>query len=92
MLTWLMRFRSSSPFGLFGVLDELTPTNRCCRRQMFPTYLFHGKVLGERDLEPVMTKMREQLMSRNVASEVANDITASVQATLLNQKLKSFTR
>lgn len=39
-----------------------------------------------------MTKMREQLMSRNVASEVTNDITASVQATLLNQKLKSFTR
>lgn len=39
-----------------------------------------------------MAKMREQLMSRNVASEVANDITASVQATLTNQKLKSFTR
>eukprot|EP00752_Nemacystus_decipiens_P002225 g2111.t2 len=50
------------------------------------------KVLEERDLEPVMAKMREQLMSRNVASEVANDITASVQATLLNKKLKSFTR
>ncbi|CAN0018880.1 unnamed protein product [Ectocarpus sp. 12 AP-2014] len=39
-----------------------------------------------------MTKMREQLMGRNVASEVANDITASVQATLIDQKLKSFTR
>lgn len=50
------------------------------------------KVLEERDLEPVMTKMREKLMSRNVASEVANDITASVQATLIDQKLKSFTR
>ncbi|CAN0169032.1 unnamed protein product [Ectocarpus sp. 6 AP-2014] len=50
------------------------------------------KVLEERDLEPVMTKMREQLMGRNVASEVANDITASVQATLIDQKLKSFTR
>ncbi|CAM9143730.1 unnamed protein product [Scytosiphon promiscuus] len=50
------------------------------------------KVLEERDLQPVMTKMREKLMSRNVASEVANDITASVQATLIDQKLKSFTR
>lgn len=50
------------------------------------------KVLEERDLEPVMTRMREQLMSRNVASEVANDITASVQATLKDKKLKSFTR
>ena len=39
-----------------------------------------------------MAKMREQLMSKNVASEVANDITASVQATLINQRLKSFTR
>ncbi|CAB1104142.1 unnamed protein product [Ectocarpus sp. CCAP 1310/34] len=46
------------------------------------------KVLEEGDLEPVMTKMREQLMGRNVASEVANDITASVQATLIDQKLK----
>ncbi|CAM9174810.1 unnamed protein product [Ascophyllum nodosum] len=50
------------------------------------------KVLEERDLMPVMAKMREQLMSKNVASEVANDITASVQATLINQRLKSFTR
>lgn len=50
------------------------------------------KVLEERDLEPVMTRMREQLMSRNVAAEVANDITASVQVTLTDQKLKSFTR
>lgn len=50
------------------------------------------EVLEERDLLPAMGKMREQLMSRNVASEVANDITASVQATLTNQKLKSFTR
>lgn len=50
------------------------------------------KVLEERDLEPAMTKMREQLMSRNVASEVVQDITASVQATLVEQKLKSFTR
>lgn len=50
------------------------------------------EVLGEDDLEPVMARMREQLISRNVASEVANDITASVKATLLDQKLKSFTR
>ena len=50
------------------------------------------KVLEERDLLPVMAKMREQLMARNVASEVVNDITASVQATLTNQKLRSFTR
>ncbi|CAN0221316.1 unnamed protein product [Pylaiella littoralis] len=50
------------------------------------------KVLEERDLEPVMTKMREQLLSRNVASEVVQDVIASVQATLVDQKLKSFTR
>ncbi len=59
---------------------------------MCHAHRFRWKVLEERDLEPVMIKMREQLMSRNVASEVANDITASVQATLLDQKLKSFTR
>lgn len=59
---------------------------------MCHAHRFRWKILEERDLEPVMIKMREQLMSRNVASEVANDITASVQATLLDQKLKSFTR
>ncbi|CAM9105656.1 unnamed protein product [Discosporangium mesarthrocarpum] len=58
--------------------------------------LLHGltgnKVLEAEDLVPVMEKMRTQLMSRNVAKEVAEDITSSVQATLTNQKLKSFTR
>lgn len=39
-----------------------------------------------------MSKMRERLMSCNVAAEVADDITASVQATLVDQKLRSFTR
>lgn len=69
---------------------SVLPWSYACRP--CATHFGCDKVLEERDLEPVMAKMREQLMSRNVASEVANDITASVQATLLNQKLRSFTR
>lgn len=93
-----MRLHPPPPVGLHWMLANASaavaavvvdPVSLSVSRMLVARY---GKVLEEGDLEPVMAKMREQLMSRNVASEVASDITASVKATLLNQKLKSFTR
>lgn len=49
------------------------------------------KVLEEADLEPVLEKMEQQLMDKNVAAEVAAGICASVRAGLLRKKLASFT-
>lgn len=64
----------------------------CCRSCLRCFCERESQVLDDEDLEPVMARMREQLISRNVASEVARDIVASVRASLLDQKLKSFTR
>ena len=40
----------------------------------------------------MLDAMRQQLISKNVASEIALNITEAVKATLVGQKLASFTR
>mmetsp|Transcript_98687 Transcript_98687/g.282118 ORF Transcript_98687/g.282118 Transcript_98687/m.282118 type:complete len:601 (+) Transcript_98687:659-2461(+) len=51
-----------------------------------------NKVLTAEELAPVLDAMRQQLISKNVASEIALNITETVKATLVGQKLASFTR
>lgn len=49
-----------------------------------------GKTLSEESLSPVLTKFKEHLEDRNVASEVAGKLCDSVKQTLLGQKLGTF--
>mmetsp|Transcript_15478 Transcript_15478/g.18350 ORF Transcript_15478/g.18350 Transcript_15478/m.18350 type:complete len:616 (+) Transcript_15478:19-1866(+) len=51
-----------------------------------------NKVLEDSDLEPIFNTMRHQLIGKNVASEIANEVCDSVKANLEGQKLASFTR
>jgi len=57
----------------------------------FFNQLTGNKVLDEEDLEPVLEKMREQLIGKNVATEVAQDLCDSVSRALVGQKLENFT-
>lgn len=50
------------------------------------------QVLESSDLAPVLEKMHAQLVTKNVASEIADDIIASVRSSLEGQRLASFTR
>ena len=53
---------------------------------------FVGKnELEGRDLGPVMEQLRQRLMSKNVAEEIASKLVASIESALLGQKLDSFT-
>jgi signal recognition particle receptor subunit alpha len=58
----------------------------------FFNQLTGNKVLEAEDLVPVLEKMREQLIGKNVASEVAQDLCDSVSRALVGQKLENFTR
>jgi len=51
-----------------------------------------NKTLVDEDLQPVLESMRQQLIGKNVASEIAEDICASVKNSLVGQRLASFTR
>jgi signal recognition particle receptor subunit alpha len=51
-----------------------------------------NKVLDKDDLAPVLDQMRHQLIGKNVAAEIADDICASVAVSLDGQKLASFSR
>lgn len=51
-----------------------------------------NKVLESSDLEPVLDQMRNQLIRKNVAAEIADNICASVSESLAGQKLASFSR
>ncbi|CAG8460236.1 12935_t:CDS:10 [Ambispora leptoticha] len=48
------------------------------------------KELGEKDLEPVLANMREHLIKKNVASDIASHLCDSVAKNLVGQKLGSF--
>ena len=50
-----------------------------------------NKVLEAADVEPVLDSLRSQLMSKNVAAEVAEELARSVGASLEGQRLASFT-
>ncbi|KAG7396476.1 hypothetical protein PHYBOEH_002242 [Phytophthora boehmeriae] len=51
-----------------------------------------NKILGREDLESVITPMHQMLISKNVASEVADELCESVITTVVGQRLESFTR
>jgi len=51
-----------------------------------------NKVLDEDDIAPVLAQMKEQLLSKNVASEVADEVCASVGTSLVGKKLDRLTR
>jgi signal recognition particle GTPase len=48
--------------------------------------------MSESDLAPALEAMKAQLMAKNVAAEIADDICSSVQASLVGQRQASFTR
>ena len=46
--------------------------------------------LDEQDLEPAMAAMREHLISKNVASDIADSLCKSVAANLIGKKPGTF--
>lgn len=48
------------------------------------------KELADKDLEPVMSKMKDHLVNKNVAAEIAGTLCESVQRSLVGKKLGSF--
>ena len=50
------------------------------------------QVLDDDDIAPVMEQMKEQLLSKNVASEVADELCKSVDSSLVGQRLERLTR
>ncbi|KAI9907074.1 hypothetical protein PsorP6_004019 [Peronosclerospora sorghi] len=50
-----------------------------------------NKILERADLEPVINPMHQMLISKNVASEVADELCESVITTVTGQRLESFT-
>lgn len=51
-----------------------------------------NKILEREDLESVINPMHQMLITKNVASEVADELCESVIATVVGQRLESFTR
>ena len=49
-----------------------------------------NKVLDKDDLEPVLENMRQALMGKNVAAEIASKLCGSVLESLVGKKLGSF--
>merc|ERR1719356_1350021 len=50
-----------------------------------------GAMLGEEDLEPVLHQFKSDLMSKNVAAEVANKLADSVRTAMVGTKTERFT-
>lgn len=61
--------------GVFGFLKNLTS----------------AKTLTKEDLDPLMLKMRDHLISKNVAAEIATHLCESVSAGLVGEKVGAFT-
>lgn len=55
------------------------------------TGLTGGHVLEKTDLEPILKQFKEQLMSKNVASDVADKLCDSVEESLVGQKTARWT-
>ncbi|KAJ3267813.1 hypothetical protein HK104_005603, partial [Borealophlyctis nickersoniae] len=64
-----------SKTGLFSFLHNLTSS----------------KTLSKEDLEPTMLKMREHLINKNVAAEIASHLCDSVTTGLVGQQIAAFT-
>jgi len=54
------------------------------------TNLVGNKAITREDLEPVLAKLRDNLIAKNVAAEVANDLTESVMVTLEGSVMGTF--
>merc|ERR1712136_693932 len=54
------------------------------------TNLVGNKAITREDLEPVLAKFRDNLIAKNVAAEVANDLTESVMVTLEGSVMGTF--
>ncbi|CAM9449227.1 unnamed protein product [Chrysoparadoxa australica] len=88
-----------SDFDL-GDDDEVCSPNKQTIAQLFSKTAIGGllagitgnKVLTSADLEQPLEKVKMQLVSKNVASEITEEICASVHASLTDTKLASFTR
>jgi len=50
------------------------------------------QALSREDIDPSLQDLKKKLMERNVAEEIANKLIESVAASLVGQKLSSFTR
>ncbi|KAJ3104195.1 hypothetical protein HDU97_009450 [Phlyctochytrium planicorne] len=64
----------AKPSGLFGFIQSFTS----------------GRSLSEENLEPVLAKMKEHLISKNVASEISETLCNSVRSSLVGQKHGTF--
>jgi signal recognition particle receptor subunit alpha len=53
---------------------------------------FTNRQLSQEDLDPVLDKFRDHLISKNVASEIAEKLCESVASQLIGKQLGSFTR
>ncbi|ETW02229.1 hypothetical protein, variant [Aphanomyces invadans] len=51
-----------------------------------------NKILDREDVAPIVEQFRQQLISKNVATEVAQELCESVISTMVGQRLESFTR
>mmetsp|Transcript_3090 Transcript_3090/g.18988 ORF Transcript_3090/g.18988 Transcript_3090/m.18988 type:complete len:526 (-) Transcript_3090:7761-9338(-) len=49
------------------------------------------KVLSEEDLAPVLAKLKAKLLSKNVAEEIAEELCESTRASLIGERMQSFT-
>ncbi|KAJ3045512.1 hypothetical protein HDV00_009166 [Rhizophlyctis rosea] len=67
--------RTSNKSGVFGFLRNLTS----------------AKTLIKDDLDPLMLKMRDHLIAKNVAAEIATHLCESVSAGLVGEKIGAFT-
>lgn len=65
---------STSTSGMFGFLKSLTS----------------GRVLSHDDLAPALAKMKDHLMTKNVAADVASHLCDSVEKKLVGQKIGSL--
>eukprot|EP00735_Rhodelphis_limneticus_P008841 TRINITY_DN2318_c0_g1::TRINITY_DN2318_c0_g1_i1::g.20819::m.20819 TRINITY_DN2318_c0_g1::TRINITY_DN2318_c0_g1_i1::g.20819 ORF type:complete len:638 (+),score=163.79,sp/Q9DBG7/SRPRA_MOUSE/42.55/3e-154,SRP54/PF00448.17/2.5e-55,SRP-alpha_N/PF04086.8/3.3e-50,AAA_22/PF13401.1/3.6e-07,ArgK/PF03308.11/5.2e-06,CbiA/PF01656.18/6.4e-06,SRP54_N/PF02881.14/4.9e+03,SRP54_N/PF02881.14/6.7e+03,SRP54_N/PF02881.14/2e-05,MobB/PF03205.9/0.0043,MobB/PF03205.9/30,AAA_30/PF13604.1/0.00015,AAA_33/PF13671.1/0.0069,AAA_29 len=57
----------------------------------FVTSIVSGKDLSEDDVRPALGKLKEQLMTKNVARDIADKICDSVCSSLISKRLESFT-
>ncbi|KAJ3340117.1 hypothetical protein HDU93_007342 [Gonapodya sp. JEL0774] len=51
-----------------------------------------GRTLSEADLHPIMVKVKEHLINKNVAADIAQNLCDSVMKALVGQKIGSFQR
>lgn len=55
------------------------------------TGVLSGRVLDSDDLRPVIDSLKSQLMSKNVAADIASTLCDQVYSRLINTKIQSFT-